>query len=177
MRPHCVLLDRDGVINHDSDAYILGVDDWEPLPGSLAAIARLTRAGIPVAVCTNQSARARGLISAAGLAAIHRRMTAAIEAAGGQLAGVFVCPHGPTDDCDCRKPAPGLLHQALETLDCAPDKALFIGDSRRDLDAARRAGVTAWLVRTGNGRRTEADGGTAVPVYDDLAAAVEALLQ
>ena len=176
MRPRCVLLDRDGVINRDSDAYIRSVDDWEPLPGSLAAIARLTRAGIAVAVCTNQSARARGLISAADLTAIHQRMTATIEAAGGHLAGIFICPHGPADDCDCRKPAPGLLQHALEALDCRADAAVFIGDSRRDLDAARRAGVTPWLVRTGNGRETEIDPGGPVPVHDDLAAAVEALL-
>jgi len=176
MRPGCVLLDRDGVINQDSAAYIRCLDDWQPLPGSLAAIARLTRAGIPVAVCTNQSAIARGLMPATALDAIHQHMAAAIEAAGGRLAGVFVCPHGPADQCSCRKPAPGLVHQALQALGCPGGAALFIGDSRRDLDAARAAGVTPWLVRTGNGRATETDPGASVAVHDDLAAAVEAVL-
>ena len=177
MRPGCVLLDRDGVINEDADSYILSIAAWRPIAGSLEAIARLTRVGIPVAVCTNQSAIARGMLSSEGLAAIHQHMRAAVIAAGGgALAGIFSCPHGPDAGCDCRKPAPGLVHQALRQLDCQARTAVLIGDSQRDIDAAAAAGVPAWLVRTGNGRQTESQQGDAIPVYDDLAAAVDALL-
>ena len=176
MRPGCVLLDRDGVINEDSDRYILSVAAWQPIAGSLEAIARLTDAGIPVAVCTNQSAVNRGMLSGEGLAAIHRHMRTAITDAGGTLAGIFFCPHGSEAGCHCRKPAPGLINEALRQLGCPPGNAVFIGDSQRDIDAATRAGVPAWLVRTGNGRQTESFKADDVPVYDDLAAAVDALL-
>lgn len=178
MRPRCVLLDRDGVINVDSEAYILDVDDWRPIPGSLEAIARLSHAGIQVAVCTNQSAVGRGMLSMDGLARINAHMREAVKAAGGQLSGVFFCPHAPGDSCPCRKPAPGLIRQALAALDCPAAAALFIGDSQRDLDAARRAGIAAWLVRTGNGRRTEAEAALTADaaVYDDLASATRAIL-
>lgn len=177
MLPRCVLLDRDGVINEDADMGILDVAAWRPLPGSVGAIARLTAAGIPVAVCTNQSAIARGYLSEATLHRIHARMAAVIESAGGRLEAVRYCPHGPDDGCRCRKPAPGLIEQALARLDCRPTDAVMIGDSRRDLEAAARAGVAAWLVRTGNGRATASEVDPAVPIHDDLAAAVEVLLQ
>lgn len=176
MRAGCVLLDRDGVINEDADSYILSVAAFQPIAGSLEAIARLTAAGIPVAVCTNQSALARGMLTNDGLAAIHRHLQTAVSDAGGALAGIFFCPHGPGEGCHCRKPAPGLIHQALHQLDCRAEDTILIGDSQRDIDAAARAGVSAWLVRTGNGQRTEAQQTGDVPVYDDLAAAVETLL-
>ena len=176
MRPGCVLLDRDGVINEDTDSYILSVEAWRPIAGSLEAIARLTDAGIPVAVCTNQSAIARGMLSNEGLAAIHHHMRATVAGIGGALAGIFFCPHGPDAGCDCRKPAPGLINEALRQLVCQPADAVMIGDSRRDIDAASRAGVPAWMVRTGNGRHTESQQFDHIPVYDDLAAAVDALL-
>ncbi|MEX0387134.1 D-glycero-beta-D-manno-heptose 1,7-bisphosphate 7-phosphatase [Spiribacter onubensis] len=177
MRRQCLLLDRDGVINVDSADYILEVDEWNPIPGSLEAIANLTHAGIRVAVCTNQSAVGRGMLSRETLERIHRRMREAIIAAGGQLSGIFFCPHAPEARCACRKPSPGLIQQALEELGCATDAALVIGDSRRDLEAARRAGVEAWLVRTGNGRATEASLTDGTAVYDDLASAAEKLLR
>src|SRR5690625_4902638 len=102
MKP--IILDRDGVINQDSDAFIRSVADWVPIPGNLEAIARLSQAGFDDFVFTNQSGLARGLFDATTLAAIHARMTAAIEAAGGQLRGIYACPHGPDDGCLCRKP-------------------------------------------------------------------------
>ena len=176
MHPGCVLLDRDGVINEDSDTFILSVASWRPIAGSLAAIARLTDAGIPVAVCTNQSAIARGMLSYSGLMAIHRHMHTAVAGAGGVLAGIFLCPHGPDAGCYCRKPAPGLIKDALQQLRCQPEDAVFIGDSQRDIDAAARAGVPACLVRTGNGRQTEILGADDVPVYNNLAAVVDTLL-
>ena len=177
MRLRCLLLDRDGVINVDSTDYILSVREWNPIPGSLEAIAKLTRAGVQVAVCTNQSAVGRGMLSPETLEQIHRRMRDAIIAAGGQLSGVFFCPHAPEARCNCRKPAPGLIQQALAELGCPADTALFIGDSRRDLEAARCAGVEAWLVRTGNGRVTETALTDGTPVYDDLASVAEKLLR
>lgn len=178
MRVHCLLLDRDGVINVDSEDYILDVDDWEPIPGSVEAIADLTHAGIKVAVCTNQSAVGRGMLSMERLEQIHQRMRDAVVAAGGRLTGVFFCPHAPQAQCNCRKPAPGLIQEALEQLGCAADATLFIGDSQRDLEAAARAGIEAWLVRTGNGRRTEAMlNGGATAVYDDLGAVAGEILR
>ncbi|PWG63392.1 D-glycero-beta-D-manno-heptose-1,7-bisphosphate 7-phosphatase [Spiribacter halobius] len=176
-RPAVVLLDRDGVINADSPEHIRSAADWQPLPGSLAAIARLHEADIPVAVCTNQSGLARGLFGHADLAAIHQRMEGAIDEAGGALAGVFVCPHGPDAGCDCRKPRPGLLLRALETLAVPPHQAAFVGDSARDVAAAEAAGVEPILVRTGNGRETAAAWPWPVATFDDLGMAVAALLE
>jgi len=172
-----VLLDRDGVINADSPDHIRSVADWRPLPGSLAAIARLHEAGLPVVVCTNQSGLARGLFSPASLAEIHQHMEAAVRAAGGALAGIFVCPHGPDAGCDCRKPRPGLLLRALEALHSPAGRAVFIGDSGRDLAAAEAAGVEPVLVRSGNGSKTAARWPRPVATFDDLATAVAALLE
>lgn len=175
-RHRVVLLDRDGVINADSPGHIRSPAAWQPLPGSLEAIARLHQAGIAVAVCTNQSGLARRLFTPRALAAIHRRMEAAVAAAGGELAGVFVCPHGPDAGCDCRKPRPGLLLRALAELGMRPEEAVFIGDSARDLAAAEAAGVTPWLVLTGNGRWTLREWTRPVAVHDDLGAAADALI-
>ena len=176
-----IVLDRDGVINADSPDYIKSPDEWHPLPGSLGAIARLTEAGLRVAVATNQSGLARGLFDAEALAAIHGRMLTAINAAGGDLHRIFFCPHGPDDGCDCRKPAPGLLLQAAEHFACGFDRMIVIGDSERDLAAALAVGATPVLVRTGNGKKTEAAVAdktdyAGLPVYDDLNAAVQGLL-
>ena len=106
-----VVLDRDGVINRESADFIKTPDEWIPLPGSLEAIARLTRAGYPVSVATNQSGVGRGLFDRDALDAIHDKMRRAVESAGGDLAGIFFCPHAPDEGCDCRKPEPGLLRQ------------------------------------------------------------------
>ncbi|MCS4504965.1 D-glycero-beta-D-manno-heptose 1,7-bisphosphate 7-phosphatase [Arhodomonas aquaeolei] len=172
-----VILDRDGVINADSEAFIRTAAQWQPLPGSLEAIARLNRCGFDVVVCTNQSGVARGLITPADLEAIHARMLEAIRAAGGDLRGIFVCPHGPDDGCDCRKPAPGLLHQVARRLGRPVAGAHLVGDSARDLDAARAADARPLLVRTGKGEATLAAGTAGdAPVFDDLASAAEAII-
>lgn len=149
--PKAVLLDRDGVINFDSPDYILAPEQWDPIPGSLEAIARLTEAGIPVAICSNQSGLGRGMMSEDIFHAIHAKMVAAIEAAGGKLAHSAYCPHSPDDHCDCRKPKPGLIVQALEALDIRPGEAIMIGDSTRDIEAAHAAGVPSMLVQSGYG--------------------------
>lgn len=175
MKP--IILDRDGVINQDSDAFIRSVADWMPIPGSLEAIARLSQAGFDVFVFTNQSGLARGLFDAATLAAIHARMTAAIEAAGGQLRGIYACPHGPDDGCLCRKPLPGLLHQIAQDFDIDWPGVPVIGDSRRDLEAALTVGARPMLVETGKGQRTLHDGlPRPAEVFPDLAHAVDHLL-
>ena len=179
MQPRAILLDRDGVINADSPDYILSPDQWQPLPGSIEAIARLNQAGLLVGVCSNQSAVGRGMISEDTLRAVHQRMAAQLKAQGAHLDAIAVCPHAPTDDCNCRKPRPGLIEKLLNQWDLAPDDAVFIGDSARDIQAAVAAGVEGWLVRTGNGRQTErqwADHHTQPKTFDDLNAAVNALL-
>ncbi|MRH78399.1 D-glycero-beta-D-manno-heptose 1,7-bisphosphate 7-phosphatase [Spiribacter sp. C176] len=179
MGPRAILLDRDGVINADSPNYILSPEQWEALPGSLAAIAQLNQAGMLVGVCSNQSAVGRGMMSQQTLNAIHQRMQAQLKANGAHLDAIAVCPHAPESQCDCRKPKPGLILQMLAQWNLTPDEALFIGDSQRDLDAAAAVGVEAWLVRTGNGRQTETqwcNDTQPVEVFDDLNAAVTTLL-
>ena len=175
-----VLLDRDGVINFDSPDYILTPEQWRPVPGSLRAIARLTAAGIPAAICSNQSALGRGMLDEKTFQSIHAKMMLAIEEAGGEIAHVAYCPHAPEDGCKCRKPLPGLLHEALQMLDVAAENALMIGDSVRDVQAAKAAGVQAMLVQSGYGeaedifersRRLMPD----IRSFPDLAAAVDAL--
>ncbi len=184
MRPDAVILDRDGVINFDSPDYILAPDQWRPIPGSLEAIARLTQVGVPVAIASNQSALGRGMIGRDTFEAIHARMMRAIEAAGGRVAHVAYCPHGPGDGCACRKPKPGLVRECLDALGLAenPDRALMIGDSLRDVQAALAAGARAWLVQSGYGdaeailQKARAID-PAIAAFPDLARAVDALLE
>lgn len=172
-----VVLDRDGVINRESAAFIKTADEWLPLPGSLEAIAALSRTGFDVVVATNQSGVGRGLITGTALGEINSRMHQCIERAGGRLSGIFVCPHHPDDNCSCRKPKPGLLYQIEARFGCSLSGRPVIGDSARDLEAAQAVGARAILVRTGNGIETERrmrDG--SIEVFDDLAAAANALI-
>jgi D-glycero-D-manno-heptose 1,7-bisphosphate phosphatase len=173
-----VVLDRDGVINHESDDFIKSPDEWRPLAGSLDAIATLTGAGFRVIVATNQSGVSRGLFDLETLDEIHAKMSDAVRAAGGELHGIFFCPHGPDDGCDCRKPQPGLLRQIETQFGCSLEGQPVIGDSARDLESAAAVGAQAILVRTGNGAATEKslpDNGD-TPVFDDLAAAARSLI-
>jgi D-glycero-D-manno-heptose 1,7-bisphosphate phosphatase len=173
-----VVLDRDGVINRDSANYIRGPEQWLALPGSLQAIRRLTEAGFQIVVATNQSGLGRGLFNHEALAAIHQRMRAEVSAAGGQLAGIYFCPHHPNDGCDCRKPAAGLLRQIERDFAVSLAGRPVIGDSARDLDAARAVAGRPILVRTGNGLDTEQNYPhlAEIEVYDDLSAAADALI-
>lgn len=180
--PKAVLLDRDGVINFDSPDYILTPEQWEAIPGSLEAIARLTRADIPVAICSNQSALGRGMMSEDLFHAIHAKMLLAIEEAGGMLAHAAYCPHAPEEKCSCRKPLPGLIFEALDALDVEADDALMIGDSTRDIEAARAAGVEAILVQTGYGNaemilQRSLVINPEIKACPDLASAVDMLLE
>lgn len=172
-----VLLDRDGVINRDSVHSIRQADDWVPIAGSLEAIAAFHRAGWHVGVCTNQSGIARGLLTEQDLDAIHERLQQAVAATGGRVDGIFVCPHDDKAGCDCRKPAPGLIWQACREMSYGAPGVPFVGDSARDLEAARRAGARPILVRTGNGEAAVAQGEARdCEVFDDLAAVAAALL-
>src|SRR3989344_6696053 len=134
-----VILDRDGVINHDSDAYIKSPEEWRPIAGSLEAIARLHREGYKVLVATNQSGVARGLLDMDMLGRIHAKMVDAVRAKGGELDGIFFCPHGPDDGCRCRKPEPGLYEEIADRLKISLDGVYAVGDSERDVISARAA--------------------------------------
>jgi D-glycero-D-manno-heptose 1,7-bisphosphate phosphatase len=172
-----VILDRDGVINQESEAYIKTPEEWIPIPGSVEAIARLHRNGYTVVVASNQSGVARHLFSLDTLAAIHGRMRREVEAAGGKIDGIFFCPHGPGDACDCRKPKPGLLKQIAKRYRVSLEGLPMIGDSERDLQAARAVGGRPILVRTGNGLKTLDEDHDVEEVYDDLSAAAAQLIQ
>jgi D-glycero-D-manno-heptose 1,7-bisphosphate phosphatase len=146
-----VFLDRDGVINRDSTAYIKSPDEFEFLPRSLSAIQKLTQNHIKTIVITNQSAINRGMISPETLDAIHAAMTTAVEAQGGAIDDIFFCPHTPQEECSCRKPAPGMIHKARKAHGIDLAFAAMVGDSAKDIACARRAGVRyAVLVETGN---------------------------
>lgn len=179
MNHRLVILDRDGVINEERVDYVRSLEQWRPLPGSLEAIARLCHAGLAVAVATNQSGVGRGLMSARALEAIHARMRTAVRAAGGELAGVFHCPHAPEENCRCRKPLPGLLKQIENAVGLPVAGEYMVGDSMRDLEAAVAAGARPVLVRTGFGAATERElpRKSAVAVFDDLAAFAAWLLE
>lgn len=175
-----VILDRDGVINQDSRAFVKSADEWVPLPGSIEAIAALSQAGFTVAVATNQSGLARGLLDRRALRAMHRKFRKLLHDAGGHVDRIVVCPHGPDEGCRCRKPAPGLILRLARHYGVSPATVPFIGDSLRDLRAAIAAGARPILVRTGNGLQSEAQlqGSLAdISVYDDLTAASHALLE
>jgi len=174
-----IILDRDGVINEDSDDYIKSPEEWRPIPGSLEAIARLNQAGFQVAVATNQSGIARGLFDVDALNAIHQKMGDSLRRLGGHLEGIFFCPHGPDDRCQCRKPAPGLLLAIEERLGLPLGGVAAIGDSYRDIVAARTAGAQPILVRTGKGEKTLREHRAEIldiPIFEDLATAVDTLL-
>lgn len=173
-----IILDRDGVINQDSDAFIKTPDEWIPIPGSLEAIARLNRAGYRVVVATNQSGLTRGLFDLEALAAIHHKMESALQQLGGKLDGVYYCPHGPDDDCTCRKPKPGLLLQIAKEKNIDLGRTILVGDSLRDLQAAIAVGVKPVLVLTGKGMKTAAELSYELNIetYRDLAEYVDQLL-
>ena len=173
-----IILDRDGVINVDSSQFIKSPDEWKPIPGSLEAIARLTREGWRVVVATNQSGLARGLFEMATLNAIHAKMHKAVALAGGRIEAVFYCPHSAEMDCDCRKPKAGLFVEIAARYSRDLVDVPAVGDSLRDLLAAASVGAQPLLVRTGKGEKTLAAGGLPAntPVFADLGAAVDHLL-
>jgi len=174
-----VILDRDGVINHDSDSYIKRPEEWKAIAGSLEAIARLTQSGYHVVVATNQSGVGRGLFEMSTLNAIHDKMHRAVSQAGGRIDAVFYCPHAQEANCDCRKPKPGLLEEIGRRFGISLKDVPFIGDSRRDLDCAMTVGAQPVLVLTGKGEKTQREGGlpAGTVVHADLAAAVKSIIK
>lgn len=174
-----IILDRDGVINHDSDAFIKSPAEWIPLPGSLEAIARLNQAGYRVVVATNQSGIARGLFDVTALNAIHQKLHSAAHQAGADVDAIFYCPHAADDNCDCRKPKPGMLHTIASRFHTPLKGVPNVGDSLRDLQAGYGVGCVPYLVLTGKGQRTLDKGGLppGTQVFADLASVVDSLLK
>jgi D-glycero-D-manno-heptose 1,7-bisphosphate phosphatase len=173
-----VILDRDGVINYDSDAYIKSPEEWKPIPGSLEAIALLNQAGCHVVVATNQSGVGRGLFEMATLNAIHDKMHRALGLVGGRIDAIFFCPHAQDAGCACRKPKPGLLEDIARRFNTSLRDVPSIGDSLRDLQASAAVGAQPILVLTGKGSKTRREGDLppGTRVFADLAAAVKSLI-
>jgi len=172
-----VVLDRDGVINVDSDAYIKSPEEWHAIPGALEAIARLTRHGFRVFVVSNQSGIARGLLTQTTLERINERMRTAVAATGGSIEAIYVCPHHPDDGCACRKPRPGMLRQLEAEHGVSLAGVPLIGDKWSDLEVARAVGARPMLVLTGSGQRTlEAHRHEVDQAFRDLAAVVDLLV-
>ena len=172
-----LILDRDGVINHDSDAYIKSVEEWVPIPGSIEAIAQLSKAGWTVAVATNQSGIARGYYDLATLDAMHARLRELVAEQGGEVGLIVYCPHGPDEGCACRKPKPGMLQTIAHHYQVELAGLWFVGDSSSDLKAAQAVDSQPVLVKTGKGIKTLA--GTLPAntlVFDDLAAIAAELI-
>jgi D-glycero-D-manno-heptose 1,7-bisphosphate phosphatase len=164
-----VLLDRDGVINQDSDEFIKSPEQWLPIEGSLEAIALFNKHGYKVVVITNQSGLARGLLDAATLENIHAKMQRMAAEKGGEIDAIYFCPHGPDDGCSCRKPKPGLLETFAADNNVNLSGIAFIGDSLRDLQAAQAAGASPILVKTGKGRKTLTENPNLdIPVFENL---------
>lgn len=178
-----IILDRDGVINQDSDDYVKSADEWVPIPGSIEAIGRLYKAGYVVVVATNQSGIGRGLFNLGDLEAMHQKLRDLVSSVGAEISGIFYCPHTPEQHCHCRKPAAGLFDAIANKFGISLQGVPAIGDSLRDLEASLVHHCSPILVRTGKGRKTEkfifetnnsifAD----IKVFNDLAQAVDHLL-
>ncbi len=172
-----IILDRDGVINYDSDDYIRSPDEWRPIPGSLEAIARLTQTGYSIAVATNQSGIARKLFDMATLNAIHGKMHRAVIQAGGRIDAIFYCPELPETNSLYRKPNPGMYEAIGERFNIGLDRVPIVGDKRSDLQAAAAVGAQPILVLTGRGVKTRSEGNlpASTLIFADLAAVAEAL--
>jgi D-glycero-D-manno-heptose 1,7-bisphosphate phosphatase len=173
-----IVLDRDGVINHDSDQFIKSPDEWRPIPGSLEAIARLSHAGYRVAIATNQSGIGRGLFDMATLSAIHEKMFRALALVGGRVDAIFFCPHTADSGCECRKPKPGMLREIGVRFGIDMAGVPCVGDGLRDLQAAEAVGGQPMLVLTGKGEKTLREGNLPknTVIFPDLAFAAAAML-
>jgi len=173
-----IILDRDGVINHDSAAFIKSPAEWVPIPGSLEAIARLNQAGYRVVVASNQSGIARELFDMPTLNAIHQKLHSCAQLVGADIDAIFFCPHAAIDNCDCRKPKAGMFEEISKRFKVSLRGVPTVGDSLRDLQAGFISGCLPFLVLTGKGEKTQATGGLppGTQVFPDLAAMVQAFL-
>jgi D-glycero-D-manno-heptose 1,7-bisphosphate phosphatase len=174
-----VILDRDGVINHDSDSYIKAPDEWRPIAGSLEAIARLNHAGYHVVLATNQSGVGRGLFEVSTLNAIHDKMHRALSQIGGRVDAIFFCPHGNDAGCACRKPKAGLFEEIARRFNVDLRGVPAVGDALRDLQASVAVGAAPILVLTGKGEKTREAGGLpeGTQIFADLAEAVRSIVR
>lgn len=175
-----IILDRDGVINQDSDEYVKNADEWIPIPGSIEAIAELCKNGYTICIATNQSGLARGYFTEATLKQMHKKLTDLVEKQGGKIHSIYFCPHSPDDNCDCRKPLPGMFKQiALQFSLKDLRHVRTVGDSLRDLQAGKALGCDTFLVETGKGQRT-LNSGKALPdnteVFKDLREFADSLI-
>ena len=173
-----IILDRDGVINHDSDQYIKSPAEWKPIPGSIEAIARLNQSGYRVVVATNQSGIGRGLFDMGVLNAINDKMTGLVFQHGGRIEALFFCPHTAAENCDCRKPKTGMFEEIARRFEIDLSGVPCVGDSLRDLEAAAKMGCQPILVLTGKGKRTQQEGNLPrkTLVFADLAEASKHLI-
>ena len=178
-----IILDRDGVINEDSDAFVKSLAEWIPIPGSIEAIAALSKAGFLITVATNQSGIGRGLIDLDELEKMHAKLCVLVEEQGGKIDGIFYCPHTPEDECDCRKPKSGLISAIEDELAISASGSYMIGDSVRDLEAGLEKHCLPILVKTGKGKKSlsslEANNPSLLAqtkVFDDLKSFTDKLL-
>lgn len=184
-----IILDRDGVINHEREDYVKSADECVPIESSIGAIARLSKAGFNVVIATNQSGLARGKFDLDDLEDMHAKITQLVLEQGGEIAAIFYCPHAPEDNCKCRKPLPGMLDAIEAEFNTSVEGCYFIGDSLRDLQAGLHKGCKPILVKTGNGEKTLVqltDAGKQpdkpqvtfelVSVFDNLAAATDFII-
>ncbi len=172
-----VLLDRDGVINYDSDQFIKTPDEWQAIPGSLEAIARLNASGYKVVVITNQSGLARGMFSEATLQAIHNKFMTELAEHNGKIDRIYYCPHGPDQGCNCRKPKPGMLEQFASDYKANLNEVIFIGDTINDVHAAQNANAQPILVKTGKGIKTiKNNPNLLIPIFENLYEATDFIL-
>ncbi len=185
--PHAaklVILGRDGILNHFRENHVAAPEEWVPMPGALEAVARMNHSGWHVVVATNQSGIGRGMIDMAAVNAVHAAMNQALHAQGGRVDAVFFCPHTPEDDCDCRKPRPGMLLDVGRRYGVDLGGVPVVGDTLRDLQAADAAGAEPHLVLSGRAAGLADDAAAAmlaqVPrarVHASLGAFVDFLLQ
>ncbi|MFQ5660680.1 MAG: D-glycero-beta-D-manno-heptose 1,7-bisphosphate 7-phosphatase [Gammaproteobacteria bacterium] len=173
-----IILDRDGVINHDSDDYIKSVDEWLPVPGSLEAIARLYQDGYRILVASNQAGLALGKFNIEALNTIHQNMLSRLSQYGGTIEAIFFCPHAPDGGCECRKPKPGLFNEIARRVRISLEGITSVGDKLSDIEAAKASGASPVLVKTGRGEALVNAGKVPgdVPVFNDLSEVVDALL-
>lgn len=175
-----IFLDRDGVINRERVDYVKCWQEMELLPNALAALQRLAQLPIPIAVLTNQSAIARGLVSATQVDAINQQLAQLVATHGGRIDAFFVCPHHPNDGCTCRKPKPGLLYRAAECFQVDLAHSLFVGDALSDYQAASAAQCHAILVKSGRQGATLNNllpSTRKTPIFPDLSAAVNEIVR
>ncbi|OSI09556.1 D-glycero-beta-D-manno-heptose 1,7-bisphosphate 7-phosphatase [Neisseria zoodegmatis] len=176
-----IILDRDGVINHDRDDFVKSVDEWVPIEGSMDAIAFLAEAGYTIAVATNQSGIGRKFFTVQDLTEMHTKMHRLVQQAGGKIDGIWFCPHLADDNCDCRKPKPGMITDIIERFNADTAETWLVGDSLRDLQAIDAVGGKSALVLTGKGKKTLENQGDDLPertqIFDNLLAFSQYLMQ